>query len=173
MKRRSLTFRETKNGHDRTVPMTPALSEALQALPPPDRRRQSRPAGLQRPSRPHARVHPPRPPCGRPRRHVPRSPPRRGQHPHHGRRAATGHHGTARTPRPANDRAVPAPRAGSPARRDGRPRARRGAASAGHRRRGSVGTIWAPGRNTKRGVCRNPAFEMVDDTGLEPVTPGM
>lgn len=78
MKRRSLTFRETKNGHDRTVPMTPALSEALQALPPPDRRRQSRPAGLQRPSRPHARVHPPRPPCGRPRRHVPRSPPRRG-----------------------------------------------------------------------------------------------
>jgi integrase len=35
MKRRSLTFRETKNGHDRTVPMTPALAEALQALPRP------------------------------------------------------------------------------------------------------------------------------------------
>jgi integrase len=35
MKRRSLTFRETKNGHDRTVPMTPALAEAFQALPRP------------------------------------------------------------------------------------------------------------------------------------------
>jgi len=35
MKRRTLTFRETKNGHDRTVPMTPALAEALQKLPRP------------------------------------------------------------------------------------------------------------------------------------------
>jgi integrase len=35
MKRRSITFRETKNGHDRTVPMTPALAEALQKLPRP------------------------------------------------------------------------------------------------------------------------------------------
>jgi len=35
MKRRTVTFRETKNGHDRTVPMTPALAEAFQKLPRP------------------------------------------------------------------------------------------------------------------------------------------
>jgi integrase len=35
MKRRALTFRETKNGHDRTVPMTGMLREALQKLTRP------------------------------------------------------------------------------------------------------------------------------------------
>lgn len=35
MKRRSLTFRETKNGRDRTVPMTETLREALLELPRP------------------------------------------------------------------------------------------------------------------------------------------
>ena len=35
MKRRTITFRQTKNGHDRTVPMTDALHAMLAALPRP------------------------------------------------------------------------------------------------------------------------------------------
>lgn len=35
MKRRTVTFRETKNGHDRTVPMTEPLHELLATLPRP------------------------------------------------------------------------------------------------------------------------------------------
>jgi len=103
VKHLTVTFRETKNGHDRTVPLTPALVEALQALPRPGRRHQPCPARLQRPARSHPGVRSPRSACGRPGPHIPRSPTRRGQHPHHGWRVSASRHGAPGPSRSAHD----------------------------------------------------------------------
>jgi integrase len=117
MKRRALTFRETKNGRDRSVPMTETLREMLQKLP--------------RPLDPAAYVLPRYAPLVLTRaftryarsvglhgltfhdlRHD------AGQYVDHGRCQPARSYGDPRTPGPADDDSISAPRSGAPRGRD-------------------------------------------------------
>ncbi len=172
MKARTVTFSHTKNGDARSVPMTDTLREALLALP--------------RPLDPEALVFPEREPLvltrsfarlvgrlGLPSltfhdlRHDAASTLTMAGVPQRTIMNILGHHDPRMTmryqhlaPGHLRDamRALDHPPVSS---------------EDGGAEPDSIGTIWAPAKNAKRRVWVNPAFFLVDDTGLEPVTSGM